>query len=344
MHRIDDPTAVPTLPAPRPQGTPGYFTGGSPGSSGFAATVVRYEFMNAVQEELSAVIETAGLTLDKTNNTQLLQALRQVLRFKLSQDETFYISPTGNDSNNGLTPATAFLTGQAAWNAALLIDLNGHNLYLQFANGTYTTPINCAGRPLGLGANNGVVITGNMAQPSQVVFSTANVSCVSASNDAIVQVQGVTLTATGVPSSYQNMGGGLLAAGSGAISFGSVIFQHCDYAHIIAEGGGQVQSGGNPYTIAAGGGRHMLAALGGYIANVNSAVSLTGNPAFTAAFADSESHGIVATYGVAYAGAATGPRFVVNTGGLIHTGGGGLNYLPGSVAGTVDAPTYGVYI
>jgi hypothetical protein len=76
MHRIDDPTAVPTLPAPRPQGTPGYFTGGSPGSSGFAATVVRYEFMNALQEEVSAVIEATGIALDKTNNSQLLAAIR----------------------------------------------------------------------------------------------------------------------------------------------------------------------------------------------------------------------------------------------------------------------------
>ena len=344
MHRIDDPTAAPTLPAPRPQGTPGYFTGGSPGSSGFAATVVRYEWTNAVQEELAAIVDAAGLTLDKTNNNQVLQALRQMLRFKLSQDETFYISPTGNDSDDGLTPTTAFLTGQAAWDAALLVDLNGHSLFLQFANGTYTNPINCQGRPLGLGANNGIVITGNMAQPSQVIFSTANISCITAGNGAVVQVQGVTLTATGVPTSYQNMGAGLHADADGFIVFGTVVFQHCDWAHIVALGSGNVTSFGNPYTIAGGSGRHIIGAIGGYATNVNSAVSLTGNPAFGAAFVDCESHGIVSCYGAAFSGAATGPRFYVATGGLIHTNGAGPTFLPGSVAGTVDPATYGVYI
>ena len=146
MHRIDDPTAVAALPAPRPPGTPGYFTGGSPGTGGFLATRVRYEFMNAVQEELSAIAEAAGLTLDKTNNNQVLAALRQMLRFKLTQDEYLYIDPAGDDANDGLTPETPFRTGQAAWSQALTVDLNNHNLILQFANGTYTDPITCVGR------------------------------------------------------------------------------------------------------------------------------------------------------------------------------------------------------
>jgi hypothetical protein len=344
MHRIDDPTATPTLPAPRPQGTPGYFTGGSPGSGGFAATVVRYEFMNALQEEVVAVVLAAGLTLDKTDNGQLLEALRRLVRFKLYQDTTLYISTTGSDQNDGLTPTTALATGQAAWNKAITLDLNGCNLILQFANGTYTNPIACEGQPLGIGASNGIIISGNVSQPSQVTFSTTNVSCISAGNGAIVLVQGITLTATGVPGSYQNMGGGLIAGTGGNIIFGNVIFHQCDWAHLVALGNGVIQSDANPYTIAAGGGRHMLAGLGGYVANVNSAVSLTGNPAFSIGFADAESHGIVASYGAAYSGGATGPRFTVTTGGLIHTMGSGLTFLPGSVAGMIDTATYGVYV
>jgi hypothetical protein len=78
VHRIDDPTAAPSLPAPRPAGTPGYFTEGSAGSGGFPATVVRYEFMNMVQEEFAHVVESAGMPLDKTNNRQLLLALAQI--------------------------------------------------------------------------------------------------------------------------------------------------------------------------------------------------------------------------------------------------------------------------
>lgn len=344
MHRIDDPTAVPTLPAPRPAGTPGFFTGGSPGTGGFLATRVRYEFMNAVQEELSAIAEAAGFTLDKTNNAQVLAALRAMLRFKLMQDEYLYISPTGNDANNGLTPTTAFKTGQAAWDYALTLDLNNHNLILQFEDGHYTDPVYCQGQPLGIGAESGVVIQGNMTNPALATFATTNDSCVSASNGAMVIVQGVSVSATGVPASYQNMGGGLAASTGGVITFGNVIFQQCDWAHIYAVGGGIIQSDGNPYHIAAGGGRHLLAAIGGYIANVNSPVSITGNPTFSASFADAESHGLIATYGAAYSGAATGKRYLVNTGGMIHTNGGGVNFLPGTIAGTTDAASFGIYL
>jgi hypothetical protein len=344
MHRIDDPTAVPTLPAPRPPGTPGYFTGGSPGTGGFLATRVRYEFMNAIQEELCAIAEAAGLTLDKTNNNQVIAALRQMLRFKLTQDEYLYIDPAGDDANDGLTPETPFRTGQAAWSQALTVDLNNHNLILQFANGTYTDPITCVGAPLGTGES-GIILSGNVAQPNLVTFApTGNASCISVAAGANVFIEGMTLTANGVPTSYQNMGAGLIAATGGAINFSNVIFDECAWSHIVAIGGGVVQSDGNPYTISAGGARHLYSALGGYIANTNSAVALTGNPSFSIAFADAESHGIIATYGVAYSGAATGQRYGVNTGGLIHTNGSGPNFLPGSIAGVADATTFGLYI
>jgi hypothetical protein len=88
----------------------------------------------------------------------------------------------------------------------------------------------------------------------------------------------------------------------------------------------------------------MLATLGGEINNVNSAVAVTGTPALATSFANADAHGMILTYGAAYSGAATGVRFVVGNGGLIHTNGGGLNFLPGNVAGITSAATYGVYI
>jgi hypothetical protein len=285
MHRIDDPTAVPTLPAPRPPGPPGYFTGGSPGTGGFLATRVRYEFMNAIQEELAAIVEDAGLILDKTNNNQVLQALRQMLRFKLMQDEYFYINPNGDDNNDGLTPSTPLKTGQAAWNKGMLVDLNGHNLILQFASGTYLDPLVLAGQPLGIGAQSGIVIQGNVVDPTQVIFApTGNQSCVSATEGAAALVQGVTLLAHGVPDSYQNMGAGLIATTGGFLSLKSIIFEQCDWCHMMGIGGGVIETGGNPYQIAGGGEAHIIAAIGGYVANVNSAVSITGTPHFTQGF------------------------------------------------------------
>jgi hypothetical protein len=345
MHRIDDPTAVPTLPAPRPQGTPGYFTGGSPGSSGFAATVVRYEFMNALQEELAAIVAAAGLTLDKTNNGQVLAALRQMVRFKLTADTVFYISPSGNDSNDGLTAGTAFLTGQAAWNKAMTIDLNDHNLILQFAHGTYTNPINCAGRPLGLGPANNITLLGDVTQPTQVIFSTTNANCVIASAGAALAVSGLTLHATGTPSGQGAgaIGTGLLAVG-GTIYIGNqVIFGQCDYSHMESFGPGSViSSSGDPYQITGSASMHMNVAAGAYLGNVNSAVAITGTPNFSNCFAAAQGSSVLDAYGVAYSGAATGVRYRVGTNSTIITYGAAATYFPGNAAGIVDSATYGV--
>lgn len=74
MHRIDKPSAVAVLPSPSPVGTPGFFTEGNPLLS-IPPTVVSGDWANAVQEELSAVVEAAGLTLDKGDPRQVLQAL-----------------------------------------------------------------------------------------------------------------------------------------------------------------------------------------------------------------------------------------------------------------------------
>lgn len=50
------------------------FTEGNP-SQGIPATVVSDDWLNAVQGELVEVVEQAGITLDKQDNTQVLEAL-----------------------------------------------------------------------------------------------------------------------------------------------------------------------------------------------------------------------------------------------------------------------------
>ncbi|WP_332828284.1 hypothetical protein [Novacetimonas sp. GS1] len=76
VYQIDDATAVASLPAlPTDNiGLPGFFTGGS--TSGGAPTRVRYWWLNMIQEELRSIVLAGGLTPDKTNNAQVLAALR----------------------------------------------------------------------------------------------------------------------------------------------------------------------------------------------------------------------------------------------------------------------------
>lgn len=65
MHRIDTTTAT----------LDNKFTSGNP-STAVPATVVSADWLNAVQEEIAAVILGAGITLNKPDNTQLLAAIR----------------------------------------------------------------------------------------------------------------------------------------------------------------------------------------------------------------------------------------------------------------------------
>lgn len=64
MHRIDTSTAAPG----------GFFTEGDP-SVPTSPTKVSADFLNAVQQEITYVIESAGLVLNKADNTQLYQAI-----------------------------------------------------------------------------------------------------------------------------------------------------------------------------------------------------------------------------------------------------------------------------
>ena len=78
MFRIDHATNTNSLPTPEAVGTQGYFTEGDPSES-IPATVVTADWANAVQEEIVGVIEGAGLTLDKEDSGQLLEAITTLI-------------------------------------------------------------------------------------------------------------------------------------------------------------------------------------------------------------------------------------------------------------------------
>ena len=57
----------------------GLYTEGNP-ATGVPATVVSADAMNAIQEEICNIIESAGLTLSKTNDEQLKAAINSVVQ------------------------------------------------------------------------------------------------------------------------------------------------------------------------------------------------------------------------------------------------------------------------
>lgn len=63
-------------------------------------------------------------------------------------------------------------------------------------------------------------------------------------------------------------------------------------------------------------------------------ITLTGTPAFSTAFAQADQVGNILMNGDTFTGSATGKRYNAVMNGVIQTGAGGANALPGSVAGT----------
>jgi hypothetical protein len=77
LFRIDNVTAVPSLPVAGPAGSPGFFTDGNPAAA-LEATVVDGWWLNLLQEEVLTVVEEAGLAPDKSSHRQLFEALNRL--------------------------------------------------------------------------------------------------------------------------------------------------------------------------------------------------------------------------------------------------------------------------
>lgn len=74
MHRIDTPTAQKDKFGPGKNG----FTDGNP-QTGTAATDLNASMFDALQEEVSGVVESQGITLDPNDNGQLLKAIQAIV-------------------------------------------------------------------------------------------------------------------------------------------------------------------------------------------------------------------------------------------------------------------------
>jgi hypothetical protein len=93
-----------------------------------------------------------------------------VARTQLIADTACYVSQTGSDSNVGLSSSTAFRTLQKSWDTITdTLDLGGHFVTVQIANGKYAA---------GIDSTKGVVgapyLGVNVSNPSNVLISQGN--------------------------------------------------------------------------------------------------------------------------------------------------------------------------
>lgn len=330
MFRIDNSTAAAILPTPKPVGQPGYFSCGTIG--GQDATIVEADWLNQVQEEILNVLTAAGVAPSKLDNTQLITAILLLIqnntRRRLNANLDLYCSPSGSDSNNGLTPSTAWQTPQRAWNYIMSsLDIGAFGVTIHLADGSYPG-VSCSGSPVGQQAIQ-VMFQGDVVNPAAVVLSGQNTPGVLASVGAILAVDSLTVQSSGT-----NFGGnGLLALPGGTIAFSNIHFAACTSGQVVAEGG-QITATG-PYSISGNAGSHAISSFAGSLDLDSAHVTITNTPTFSNGFAALNETAVAMLTNMVFTGTAHGPRFGVSTNAVLNLGGQNPNtYLPGDAAGT----------
>ncbi len=249
-------------------------------------------------------------------------------RTLLQANLTLYVATSGSDTlNDGLDPASPFLTVQRAWSEIQNnYDLNGFQAVVQIADGTYTGGVSATGGPLGANAGtSSVTFQGNAATPANVFIATTGSSCFLAQGGAQFTVKDMKLQTAGASTNC------LLANPGGLIAFTNVNFGATVTAHCQALGG-FIQATGN-YTISGGAAVHGFATALGKVSQNSVTVTLIGTPNFSTGYAYAQ-QGRVEEIGVTFSGAATGPRYVAIENGVVTVNGAGAAVLPGNAVGT----------
>ena len=300
--------------------------------SGDVLTVVRAQESTAPLSFNASDFAKHVLTAGALNSFAQKISVVQVI-----PETTFYINgATGNDSNNGLTPSTAFATGQGAVN--YISQFYASSVTINVAAGTYVIP---AGGAF-------AYITRCLIQNWTFVGSGATTCLINAS-------------ATGALGFY-SQGPKVIASGFGVttsyFAFNAAIntiFSLYDNNVTLLSGGQAFGSSNGSYmqiygtwTIS-GTGSNIFAAVGATIAlgyhdvnttstlNVNfSSVTITGNNAYA------NNCGIIIVFAgyVTLSGTVTGSRYTSSTNGVINTNLSGANFFPGTVAGTATTGEY----
>jgi hypothetical protein len=245
------------------------------------------------------------------------------VREQLTANRIYYVRTDGSDGNNGLVNSSggAFLTIQKAIDTVAALDLSIFNVTIQVADGTYGGAVLVSAPWVGSGT---VTLQGNTSTPANALLSTG-------ASDAITVASGGTLTVTGFK--LTNSGSFLLHASSGAIRFSLLTFGTCGSQQLRATDGGRIGAIGN-YTIDGGSGNHWSAVSNSIFRVQARTITLTGTPAFSAAFANADLGSTVLVNGNTFSGAATGARYSATNNAVISSGGAGATYLPGNAAGS----------
>lgn len=261
----------------------------------------------------------------------------------LTAPRSFYVNfGTGSDANDGAAAALAgghgpFKTLQHASDVAGTYNLNGYNITINVADSLSYTSVT-----LPAAAGNGQINwIGNPGTPANCVISGVNKLAI-AVNGVANTMTGFKVQTSGAPAG-DNLAG-ILGQGNVQATFSNFEWGQCAGPQIFAYGGAYLRLGG-PKRIS-GGSTNNAYGLGCFIdctvgakvdcIEVSPAQPLTliGNPSYDSGFVLANTLASVNFIYSALTGTAVGKKFDAQYNAIISVGGGGANYLPGTIAGT----------
>jgi hypothetical protein len=249
--------------------------------------------------------------------------------------EYFVNDALGNDANDGLTANTAFKTLQRAQNATTLFNINGFQITIRVAAGTYAA-VSC-GIVNGTGT---IYYYGDPATPANCVITTAKNGvtgpCFTAGGQLYV-LDGFKLTSPVGPVTPATPSGAY-CVNNGLMVVKAVEFGFCLSHHFVGESGGFLSIWG-PVKVTGGcNGAHMLAINGSFLRQGNDPSPITLDVAQSINVGNWVQASGSGTIYVNYAGMSgkanvIGGRYAATFNGVIITDSGSTVYYPGTVAG-----------
>jgi hypothetical protein len=259
-------------------------------------------------------------------------------RFSLTGNVTFYLNAdtnVGNDTSDGLTPGTAWRTlAHAHATIANKYDTANNVVTLQLADGTYA-PLSTNLGFTGQGGYSEYIITGNCSSPTSVIIQGGAGPALSFGATSGGRIQ-ATINCMYLQSSGGN---GIEVWGAGTtVTTGNIYFATAGCNWQAAHGAElALQSGQPAFSV-----QQNAACLinvqtaGRFVADSPNIIFLNA-PHYSLATAYSVDGGQIIAGGATFTGGqfVSGQRFAVQNNALIATGGAGLNYFPGTIAGIV---------
>jgi hypothetical protein len=325
-------------------GSTGYFTVTLPAVSGFATTckvtvtngdTVRAKKLSGFPTNVRATLYPLQTVVVEIINGAWVSNQPAPSRWAIPASVTIYVDNTnGNDTNDGLASGSgnAFQTLAHAIAIAQTFDINEQAVVVQLATSeTYTTS-NLVVSNAFVGATYITIqgdCTSSATWPNTILSVTASTVGIIVQDYATLVFQCLEFSG----------GSGAIALESqkhGIIDFQSVVFAaFSGGSHLFTNKLGVINATGN-YTISGGAAQHIISNFG-EVDLTGVTVTLTGTPAFSAAFIIAQNNGYVVATNT-FSGSATGTRYTAAEGGQIQANGNCAS-LPGNSSGSPTAGT-----